>query len=181
MVLKALPAAGLATTVYEWSNYHEAYLGSCMEAAGSMAVSPGSGLAVAIAAGAGWVRSIYFFDTAATSLVLGAAPTTAGQSRIDTIVARLNHSLSPVVQLAVKAGTAAASPSAPALTQSTTGIWEMPLADVRVGTNVTTIAAGNITDRRVPWIENQRAKLGIFVGPTRPSGQSRGRLFFKTP
>jgi len=51
------------------------------------------------------------------------------------------------VNLAVLTGTPAGAPVVPALTQTST-TWEISLAQVLVGTGVTTIAAGNVTNER---------------------------------
>jgi hypothetical protein len=70
--------------------------------------------------------------------------------RIDRIVLRLTRegeTEQGKIALAVLAGTAAASPVAPTLTQSS-ALWEVSLAQVLVGTGVTTIASNKVTDER---------------------------------
>lgn len=76
--------------------------------------------------------------------------TAAGsQPRIDTVVARLDLSQAVrSIELYVKTGTPAASPSAPSLTRDST-IWELGLANISVGANVGTISQSNITDTRL--------------------------------
>ena len=82
------------------------------------------------------------------NLTIGAAD--GSNPRIDRIILRLtreSQSTRGTVVLAVLAGTAAGSPAAPALTQTST-TWEMSLAQVRVDTGVTSIAVGKVTDER---------------------------------
>ena len=90
------------------------------------------------------VRGHMYNSTAQETLSIGAANT---NPRIDTIVLTLDPSINSIV-LAVVAGTAAASPSAPTLTQTDTATYQFPLANVLVAANATTIDAGAVTDRR---------------------------------
>jgi hypothetical protein len=74
----------------------------------------------------------------------------SGNPRIDTIVLEVvpqGEATEGKVTLKVVDGTAAASPVAPTLTQST-ALWQFPLADVAVANGAATISQGNITDRR---------------------------------
>lgn len=70
------------------------------------------------------------------------------QPRIDRVVLRLNRlTLAESLQLAIKKGTPAASPSPPALTRNA-GIYELSLAQVLVDTGVSAIAVGKVMDER---------------------------------
>jgi len=86
------------------------------------------------------------YNDATTVLTITTAPTV--NSRIDRIVATVNDAYysgsTNNVTFTVVAGTAAASPTAPA-----TPANSISLATILVGTNVTTITSGNITDTRV--------------------------------
>lgn len=85
-----------------------------------------------------------------TQVALPVAAADATYPRIDLVVARavfLNEGES-YVELDIKTGTPAASPTAPALTQTAAQIWEIPLAEVAVAANAETITAGNVTDKR---------------------------------
>lgn len=86
------------------------------------------------------------YNDATTVLTIGTAPAT--NSRIDLICMTVNDAYysgaTNNVVLQVIAGTAAASPVAPTLPANS-----ISLATVLVGTNVTSINAGNITDTRV--------------------------------
>lgn len=75
------------------------------------------------------------------------ADNVSGNPRIDRIVARLTIS-GRKIEFGVLQGTPAASPSAPALTQ-TAATWEISLAKIAVANGFSTIVAGNITDERV--------------------------------
>lgn len=107
-------------------------------------VSAGTGLQVSVALGQAMVRGHYYISTAAELLTISTANPT--NPRIDTVVLRLDPVANSIV-LAVVAGTAAASPVAPALTQTDAGTYEFPLANVAVAAGAGTV--GTITDRRV--------------------------------
>lgn len=107
-------------------------------------VSAGTGLQVSVALGQAMVRGHYYISTAAELLTISTANAT--NPRIDTVVLRLDPVANSIV-LAVVAGTAAASPVAPTLTQTDAGTYEFPLANVAVAAGAGTV--GTITDRRV--------------------------------
>lgn len=71
---------------------------------------------------------------------------TSGNPRIDRIVARLNQT-ERKLEIVVKQGTPGSSPSAPALTQTST-VWEISLAKIAVANGFSTIITANITDER---------------------------------
>lgn len=92
-------------------------------------------------------QGVYFCENDNTvNLTISTAPG-AGLNRIDLVVAKvLDQAYSGATNawsLAVVTGTAAASPSAPALPNNS-----IALAQIAVGSNVTSIVSGNITDRR---------------------------------
>ena len=107
-------------------------------------VSAGTGLQVSVALGQAMVRGHYYISTATELLTIGTA--NPSNPRIDTVVLRLDPVANSIV-LAVVAGTAAASPVAPTLTQTDAGVFEFPLANVAVAAGAGTVGA--ITDRRV--------------------------------
>lgn len=123
------------------------YIGSPHPDVGSaLAVSAaGAAMQVTLGTGLGWVEGFLYRNDTALTLTIGAADAT--NPRIDTVVVRLDRT-NNYVQAFVLAGTAAASPVAPTLTQ-TDLLWELPMADVRVNAAVGTITAANVTDRRV--------------------------------
>lgn len=104
-----------------------------------------SGMVVYISSGECRVRSHRGSLSSAKSLTIEAAST--ANPRIDLVVARVNY-LTSTVSIAVKKGTAASSPTAPTVTQTAGSTWEIPLAQVAVAKNATTITAANVTDLR---------------------------------
>lgn len=105
-----------------------------------------SGMNVKVSAGYSMVRGHFYKSDAQATLTIGAANST--NPRKDLIVLRLDPTTANSIVLAVKAGTAAPSPSDPSLTQTDEGIYEFPIARVNVPANATTISAGNVEDLR---------------------------------
>lgn len=130
-----------------------------------------SGMNVKVAVGFAIVRGHAFKSDADVTLTVPAAST---NPRRDLVVLRLDPSANSIV-LAVKSGTAAASPSDPSLTQTETDIYELALARVDVTANAVTISASNVTDRR-SYIGTQ---VGVWTSALRPSG-TVGQVGFNT-
>ncbi len=109
----------------------------------------GANMNVAIAAGQAVLKDgVPYVLESAASLTIGAAD--GSNPRIDRIIMRLTREGQTdqgKIALQVLAGTAAASPSAPSLTQSSS-VWDISLAQVLVGTGVAVIAADKVTDER---------------------------------
>lgn len=124
-----------------------------------LASANSSGMQVTVTAGQALVRGHYYISTATETLTIGAANTSP---RIDSIVLKLDPSINSIV-LQVVAGTPAASPIAPTLTQTDTAIFQFKLADVRVEANATTIDANKVTDARVFIIDS-------WTSANRPTG-----------
>ena len=103
-----------------------------------------SGRQVKVTAGTAWVRGHFYSSTAEEILAIGA--NSSGNPRIDTIVLTLDPATNSIV-VAVVAGTAAAAPVPPTLTQTGTGVYQHPLADVAVANGAATITAANVTPR----------------------------------
>lgn len=103
-----------------------------------------SGMQVKVRSGALWAMGHYYHSDAEQTLAIAASNAT--NPRIDRVVARLSWTARTIV-LAVLTGTPAASPTPPALTQSST-VWEIPLAQVRVNAAVVTITSTQTTDER---------------------------------
>lgn len=103
-------------------------------------------MTVVVATGTAIVQGRFIENDAALTLNVSAAHAT--YPRIDRVVVRLSAVTARTVDIAVKAGTAASSPVAPELTQ-TTDVYEIPLAQIAVGAGVTSILTANITDQRV--------------------------------
>lgn len=110
-------------------------------------VTPGSGMAVKVGTGAAFVqgRMLEVYGAAETVSIAAADAT---NPRIDRVVVRVDLSTAQrKAYLAVKTGTAAATPVAPLLQQDAT-VWEMSLAQVRVPAGATGIVAEDIADER---------------------------------
>ena len=137
----------------------------------ALEVSAGTGLAVDVEAGEAMVRGHYYISDATESLALATADAT--NDRLDTVVLRLDPSANSII-LAVKTGTPAGSPSAPALVQTDAGIYEQPLADVLVP--ATSGVPTTITDRR----EFQGTRLGSWTTTGRPTPAGRVLFGFNT-
>lgn len=112
--------------------------------AGDLAWSS-NGLTSSIALGRAHVRGAYYERTSTAYTYTHPANTNANP-RIDTVVLRRDLA-AKAVTLAVLQGTPAATPTAVALTQVDTGVWEFPLFDVTVPANSGTVLAA--ADRRV--------------------------------
>ena len=121
-----------------------------------------SGMSVKVAAGFAIVRGHAYVSDAEVTLTISASAT---NPRRDLVILRLDPS-SNSISLAVKAGTPAASPTDPALTQTENDIFEVALARVEVPANAVTISASNVSDRRT-YIGSQ---FGLWQTALRPSG-----------
>ena len=89
--------------------------------------------------------------------------------RIDRVVLRLDPTLNtivPVILPGVPGG------GVPALTQTDTGIYEMPLARITVDAGVSAIAANKIVDER-PFVGQ---RTGSWTTDTRPASPRKNKL-----
>jgi hypothetical protein len=103
-----------------------------------------TGMQVKVDTGKAWVQGYFYKNDALKVLPISAANAT--NPRIDRVILRLDFTANSIT-VVVLAGTPAASPVPPVLTQSVSK-WEISLAQVYVGANVSTITAANITDER---------------------------------
>lgn len=102
-------------------------------------------MSVQVGLGVAWVDGRYFeVYSAAEELTIPASD--GSNPRIDRIVVRNDLNARETV-LAVLEGTPATTPSAPALTRDST-TYEISLAQIAVGTGVTSITNSDITDER---------------------------------
>lgn len=120
-----------------------------------------TGMNVKVAIGYALVRGHAYKSDAITTLTIGAA---TASPRIDLVVLRLDPTANSIV-LAVVAGTPAASPSTPTLTQTDEGTYEVAIGQVAVGASVSTISAANVSDIR-PFLGTQ---FGRWTTATRPT------------
>ncbi len=112
------------------------------------ALSSGGSMGLSVAIGRAWIKGHYFYNNSAyTDLTVATAPT-GTYSRIDNVVLRLDTSEETrAIYLDIVTGTAAASPTAPALTRSG-DIYELCLARITVTAGITAITDSMITDTR---------------------------------
>lgn len=113
--------------------------------ADNLRVTPGGGLSVNVLAGVMWINGYAYENTEERKLTLAAAD--GVNPRIDRVVVRWD-AVERKISAMVLTGTAAASPTAPSLTRSD-NIYELALADIAVAAGAVSLAAGDITDRRL--------------------------------
>ena len=104
-----------------------------------------TGMQVKVRSGQALVRGHYYQNTAELALALEAADLT--NPRVDTVVVELDPSANSILLKAIT-GTPDPSPTPEPVVQTDAGIYQIKLAEIAVGTGVTTINAGNVTDTR---------------------------------
>jgi len=122
----------------------------------------GSDLNLTIAAGQAFIRGHYYINT--SDLVL--AVTSAGtNTRIDIVVVELDPEANTIVTKIVSGEAVSADPVAPTLTQSATGIYQLPISTLTIPTSTVAITAGMLVDTRT-FMGN---RIGIWTTATRPA------------
>jgi len=134
--------------------------------------APGGTMTVTTAAGFAIVRGFMYSSDAVVTNTISAS---SSNPRIDLIILRLDPTANTIVQ-AVLTGTPGTSPSAPALTQTTTGIYEIEIGRVTVPALATSIASGNVKDTRNCLSHG----VGIWTTDSRPTSPTLGRLGWST-
>jgi len=122
----------------------------------------GSDLNLTIAAGQAFIRGHYYINT--DDLVL--AVTSAGtNTRIDIVVVELDPEANTIVTKIVSGEAVAADPVAPTLTQSATGIYQLPISTLTIPNSTVAITSGMLLDTRT-FMGN---RIGIWTTATRPA------------
>jgi hypothetical protein len=122
----------------------------------------GSDLNLTVASGQAFIRGHYYINT--DDLVL--AVTSAGtDTRIDIVVVELDPEANTIVTKIVSGEAVSADPVAPTLTQSATGIYQLPIATLTIPTSTVVITAGMLVDTRT-FMGN---RVGIWTTATRPA------------
>lgn len=111
---------------------------------GGLQVGVNTGMSVQVLDGYARFKGYWIKNDAITNLTISAAD--AQNPRIDAVVVRVDTS-ARTVTIAVKTGTAAATPVAPTMTRSAT-VNEYCLAKIAVAANAVSISQANITDTR---------------------------------
>lgn len=132
-------------TAEDFAAERAAYVSDGVLKINALKVIPSSGRIVSVSAGMACVRGRTYWNTDAFNITLTLSH--AQYPRIDRIVLRLNYT-DREIALALKTGTAAASPSAPALVDNET-MCELPIAKITVAANSSVISASAITDERI--------------------------------
>lgn len=107
-------------------------------------VRANSGMTVIVGAGAGWINGCKIVNTADMTLTVDQSD--AVLNRIDSVIFYADYTAREM-GIEIKKGTAANTPTAPAMTR-TSSRYEMRLANIYVGKQVTAIYAADITDTR---------------------------------
>jgi len=122
----------------------------------------GSDLNLTIAAGQAFIRGHYYINT--SDLVL--AVTSAGtNTRIDIVVVELDPTANTIVTKIVSGTAVASDPVAPTLTQSPTGVYQLPISTLTIPTSTVAITAGMLVDTRT----FMGHRVGIWTTATRPA------------
>ena len=114
-------------------------------AATNLQVTPGSGMAVSVAAGSAWINGYSYENTDALTLNLATA--SGVNPRIDRVVVRFS-AVERRIYLATLTGTPGEVPVAPTLTR-TDDTFELGLAEVHVPKGSVTVISQSITDTRL--------------------------------
>lgn len=150
-----LPGVTSIQTIGDWENFfHPAFGSGVIPGAGSELVPSldTSGRNIVIQSGAAIVRAFYKPVSTATYTPIPAA---SSQNRIDRLVLRLNRAATAgtsFVQPVVITGTPAPSPQVPAVTQTSNGLWDLPIA------HWTSASNGSLTG-----LVDERAKISSPV------------------
>lgn len=104
-----------------------------------------SGRQTKVMTGHCWIRGHQGAST--SEKTLSHSTNASGNPRIDRVILR-NDFVNNRIELDVLTGTAAASPAAPSLTQSSS-VWEISLAQVAIANGYSTIAAADVSSERV--------------------------------
>jgi len=162
MAQSSFPFEGIDTTETQYSQLFRTFQGGVNGTYNGteLKVTAGTGLAVNVALGQAMVRGHFYVSTATESLSLTTAD--GSNPRLDLVVLRLDPVANSIV-LAVKDGTPAGSPTAPALVQTDAGTFEIALATVLVPASAG--APSTITDKR----EFMGTRVSLWSTDTRPT------------
>ena len=111
-------------------------------------VTAAGGMSISVQMGRAWIEGYWYFnDTTYIGITVPTAPA-GDMTRIDRVVLRLNTAIDGrEIKIAYLTGTASSNPKAPLLTRDE-NIYELALADIKVGSRVTAITQADITDQR---------------------------------
>ncbi|QPX61875.1 minor tail protein [Microbacterium phage DannyDe] len=132
-----------------------------------------SGRQVKMASGSAILRGYMFYSTAVETIAIAA---NAGAARVDLIVLELNLSAPTVAERILPKVLQGVSGSStpPSVTQTDTGIYQIPLATVAVANGAAVINAGDVVDVR-SWMDQ---KYGTWTTARRPVSPRKYKLGF---
>lgn len=130
----------------------------------SLKVATDSGMKVRVQAGTAYINGKIYTNDEAEIITIDTANATL--SRTDRVVLRLDE-VNRMISVAVKKGTAAASPAAPAITKAT-DVYELCLAEIRIPAGATSIIENYIIDKRSDtalcgWVTNLAQPVDDFI------------------
>lgn len=174
MAQTSYPFDGQSTTESQYSKLFRQLQDTGVAASASTtdlkATGDSSGMNVKVQPGFAIVRGHAYQSTAVEPVTIAAADSLA---RTDIVVLRLDPTANSIV-LAVLKGTAGGGE--PTLTQTDTDVYELAIAAVAVGANVTSIAPGVVTDRR-RFTGN---RVGVWTTDNRPGTPRLGHMGLNT-
>jgi DNA-binding FrmR family transcriptional regulator len=128
-----------------FAEYFSAFIGTGVfpEPTTGLQIQADTGMDIKIKAGKAWINGYILVNDADYT---EAIPSEAILNRIDRIVVRL-HYANREMTIVRKAGTAASTPSAPAVTRDA-NMYELSLGTIAINAGTSTITSGMITDTR---------------------------------
>jgi hypothetical protein len=122
----------------------------------------GSELIVNVALGQAFLRGHYYISTDTVALTV---PGPGVDTRIDYVVIELDPAANTIVAKLVSGTAVSENPVAPTLTQSATGVYQLPVALITIPNSTLAITNEMLTDVRV-FMAN---RVGIWTTATRPA------------
>ncbi|MFI9205298.1 tail fiber domain-containing protein [Streptomyces sp. NPDC053048] len=170
MAITSYPFDGQSVTESQYSQLFREFADSGVAAsAGSSSFSvsaDGASMDVKVQPGFAVVQGHAVLSTAVETLSIAAAGTS---TRYDRVVLRLDPAVNQIT-LAVLQGVAGGS--VPALTQTDTGIYELSLATITVGANITAVTSAAVSKER-SFVGHS---VGAWINATRPTAPRLGKL-----
>lgn len=136
-----------------------------------LVTTDGSGLDAQVAAGYAILRGHAVQNDGPITATFEAADTSF--ARLDRVVLRLDPVLDGITLVVIK-GTPGSVPVAPPITRTNTGVWDLPLATVRVNANALNVFPDDIADNRT-WGSH---RFGVWSSSTRPESPRIGQPGF---
>jgi hypothetical protein len=122
----------------------------------------GSELIVNVALGQAFIRGHYYISTDTVALTVAGAGV---NTRIDYVVIELDPAANTIAAKLVSGTAVSENPVAPTLTQSATGVYQLPVALLTIPSSTLAITNEMLTDVRV-FMAN---RVGIWTTATRPA------------